>query len=54
MFALLDRLDRFDEYIQSKGKVASFIWDVTLITIFGLVIGYFMSSAFYGILTTGV
>lgn len=54
MFALLDRLDRFDEYIKSKGKVTIFIWDMTLIMILGLVMGYFMASAFYGILTTGV
>lgn len=51
MFALLDR---FDEYITSKGKVARWIWDFTLAVVFGLVMGYFMASAFYGILTTGV
>lgn len=51
MFTLLDRLD---EHIKSKGKVAQWIWDITLITIIGLVMGYFMASAFYGILTTGV
>lgn len=51
MFALFDRID---EYITSKGKVARWITDVALAIVFGLVMGYFMAIAFYGILTTGV
>lgn len=51
MFALLDR---FDEYIKSKGKVAQWVWDIALATVFWLVMYYFVFSAFYGILTTGV
>lgn len=51
MFTLFDRLD---EYVKSKGKVAQWIWDIALGVIAVLVMDYFVASAFYGILTTGV